>query len=94
MCLTLPRGPHLRASLRGHLQEIFPTNLRSSALGLCIAASRLGTFASNLLPVMLGSMGTLVTVGLLCAVAAPLNYFVVPETRGKGLSESMPRDGR
>ena len=67
-------------------QELYPTTIRNTALGLCLASSRIGTFASSLVPVLAGSTGTLMLIALLCALAAPLAFLTIPETLGKGLS--------
>ena len=68
------------------LQELYPTTIRNTALGLCLASSRIGTFISTLVPVLLGSSGTLVVIAVLSAIAAPLAFFGLPETLGMGLS--------
>lgn len=68
------------------VQELFPTSVRSSALGMCSAASRVATMLAGPLPILLGSTSTLMLIGLLSAVALPLSWFALPETLGVTLA--------
>ncbi|EOD20489.1 hypothetical protein EMIHUDRAFT_208366 [Emiliania huxleyi CCMP1516] len=60
-----------------HTAELWPTKLRASALGLCSAAGKLGSFFSSPLPGILGSTATLAVISamylcFLLAAASPL----------------------
>lgn len=72
--------------------ELFPTEVRATAVGIAIGFSRIGTIAATygtplaldvwgVGPVMLVAAG-LVLLGLV------LSYFLAPETRGKSLAET------
>ena len=63
------------------VQELFPTAVRSSALGFSSFASRAANLLSAPLPIILGPHATLVLVGAICAVALPV-ALSLPETRG------------
>lgn len=72
--------------------ELFPTAVRASAVGVSISISRVGTIISTYgTPVMLAHFGVgptmLVAAGLvtLCLV---LSFFMAPETKGLSLSET------
>ena len=68
------------------VQELFPTSVRNSALGMCSAASRVATLLAGPLPILLGSTCTLALIGILAAVALPLSWFALPETLGVTLA--------
>jgi MFS family permease len=70
--------------------ELYPTKVRNSALGLCSASARASSMLSGLLPRVLGSHVTLGLIAVLCAAGAALAWFVIPETLGRGLPESLP----
>ena len=74
--------------------ELFPTAVRNTAISLCIASSRIGTLAAGNLPVLFGSSATLAVIATLAFFAAPLTFFVVPETLGHGLSAELPTPRR
>tara|TARA_B110001452_G_scaffold266629_1_gene273995 strand:- start:800 stop:2446 length:1647 start_codon:yes stop_codon:yes gene_type:complete len=68
------------------VQELFPTSVRNSALGMCSAASRVATLLAGPLPILLGSTSMLMLIGVLAAVALPLSWFALPETLGVTLA--------
>lgn len=72
-----------------HTAELWPTKLRASALGLCSAAGKLGSFFSSPLPGILGSTATLAVISAMCALAVVIGASL-PETRGRGLPEGAP----
>lgn len=72
--------------------ELFPTEIRASAVGLCTAISRIGAaFGTFLLPYSLKSLGVGPTM-LICAVITLLGLILsivmAPETKGMTLAES------
>lgn len=72
--------------------ELFPTEVRATAVGIAIAFSRIGTIAATYAtPLLLGSCGVgpvmLAAAALvLCGLAT--SYVMAPETRGKSLAET------
>ena len=70
--------------------ELYPTSVRNSALGVCSAWARVTSFASSLLPSLLGSGGSLACIAIVCATGAALSWAEVPETIGQGLPEDLP----
>lgn len=75
-------------------QELFPTEVRASGVGLSVAASRLGSSAStSLLPVVLAAFGIRVVV-LLCLtvylIGALGSWLWAPETGRRHLTETTP----
>ncbi len=72
--------------------ELFPTDIRASAVGMAIAISRIGTIVSTYgLPIFLDRFGIgptmLVGCGLL-VLALVLSIFMAPETRQMTLNEA------
>ncbi|PZQ44158.1 MAG: MFS transporter, partial [Phenylobacterium zucineum] len=72
--------------------EMFPTEVRATAVGVAIAISRIGVVVSTYgLPLFLGAYGIgptmLVGAGLL-VLALVLSVFMAPETRGLTLAEA------
>lgn len=72
--------------------ELFPTEIRATALGLGTAVSRvsaaIGTF---LVPVMMGALGVkmvMLTVAGVCAIGFAVSLRIAPETRGMSLQDS------
>ena len=72
-------------------QELYPTQVRNSALGVCSFAARLGSFAAAPMATIFGSTATLALICTMAATAAPLALCVVPETRGHELSHELPQ---
>ncbi len=72
--------------------ELFPTPVRASAVGVSIAISRIGTIvATYCLPLMLGMVGvgpTMLAASFLLAVGLILSVRMAPETKDKSLSET------
>ncbi len=76
--------------------EVFPTEVRSTAVGLTTGASRIasaiGTFA---LPVIIASAGIWVALGILgaiCAINAVICIFMAPETKYLELADASGQD--
>lgn len=72
--------------------ELFPTEIRASAVGLCTATSRIGaaigTFATPWALAELGIGTTMYIATAVALVGAVVSYFMAPETKGKTLRES------
>jgi putative MFS transporter len=76
-------------------EEIFPSSVRASGVGVATAASRaaaaVGTF---LLPTIQNSVGTpavLIIMGAVSVIGGVTSYFWAPETNGQPLTESSHR---
>ena len=77
--------------------ELFPTEVRATAVGIAIGFSRIGTIAATYgTPLALAAWGVgpvmLAAAGLV-ALGWVLSYFMAPETRGKSLAETSAIDG-
>ncbi|OUO90297.1 MFS transporter [Gordonibacter sp. An230] len=76
--------------------ELFPTEVRASAVGIAIAFSRIGTIAATYgTPLFLDAFGvgpTMLVAAGLVACGLVLSYFMAPETRGKSLAETSSLD--
>jgi putative MFS transporter len=72
--------------------ELFPTEIRASAVGISIAFSRIGTIIAMFgTPLMLASYGigpTMMVAAGLVVVGLVLSIFLAPETRDRSLSET------
>ncbi|MDR2721840.1 MAG: MFS transporter [Coriobacteriaceae bacterium] len=72
--------------------ELFPTEVRASAVGIAIAFSRIGTIIATYgTPLFLAAYGigpTMLVAAALVVVALVLSVFLAPETRGLSLSEA------
>ncbi|NAZ75732.1 MFS transporter [Kineococcus sp. T13] len=70
--------------------EVFPTDVRTSGVGLASAASRVGAAAGTwLLPVGLDTIGVgacMVIGALICVVGAVVSHLMAPETVGLALT--------
>ncbi|MFJ8025827.1 MFS transporter [Streptomyces sp. NPDC096311] len=81
--------------------ELFPTEVRGSAVGLASSASRIGAAVGTyLVPMALtdwGVGGTMIAAAVINGVGAVVSVFWAPETRGMALHESAaltPRTAR
>ncbi|HEX8495842.1 MAG TPA: MFS transporter, partial [Actinomycetales bacterium] len=74
--------------------EVFPTDVRTSGVGLASAASRVGAAAGTwLLPVGLDTIGVgacMVIGGLICVIGAVVGQFMAPETTNRSLTDINP----
>jgi putative MFS transporter len=72
--------------------EVFPTDVRTSGVGLASAVSRIGAAIGTwLLPVGLTSIGVgacMVIGGMICVVGALISQFMAPETTGLTLTKT------
>lgn len=72
--------------------ELFPTELRATGMGLATAASRLGSAAGTfVLPLTvdaIGGSGALLIAGGIGLVGLAVSWFMAPETRHLGLAEA------
>lgn len=72
--------------------ELFPTKVRATAVGLCTGTSRIGasigTFATPLSLTYLGISGTMYIAAAIATVGAIVSYFMAPETSGKNLDDT------
>lgn len=72
--------------------ELFPTSVRASAVGISISISRIGTIISTYgTPLFLESFGvgpTMLVAAGLVVLGLVLSILMAPETRGKSLHES------
>lgn len=72
--------------------ELFPTAVRASAVGVSISISRVGTIISTYgTPVMLAHFGvgpTMLVAAGLVTLGLVLSFFMAPETKGLSLSET------
>jgi putative MFS transporter len=76
--------------------ELFPTDVRASAVGIAIAFSRIGTItATYATPIFLDSFGigpTMLVAAGLVVLGLVLSIFLAPETNGKSLLETSSLD--
>lgn len=76
--------------------ELFPTNVRASAVGISISISRVGTIISTYCtPLMLENFGigpTMLVAASLVILGLVLSVLMAPETRGQSLHESSAID--
>ena len=72
--------------------ELFPTSVRASAVGISISISRIGTIISTYgTPLFLEAFGvgpTMLVAAGLVILGLVLSVFMAPETRGQALHES------
>jgi putative MFS transporter len=77
--------------------ELFPTEVRATAMGFGTAASRIGAATGTfLLPLSLAAFGigtTMILAALLCFAGFVMSWFLAPETRGLALAESSAVGG-
>jgi putative MFS transporter len=76
--------------------ELFPTEVRATAVGLCTGISRIGaavgTFATPWALTNLGLSATMYIATGIAVVGAVVSYFMAPETKGKDLSQTAALD--
>ncbi|WP_320537177.1 MFS transporter [Pseudarthrobacter sp. IC2-21] len=76
--------------------ELFPTEVRGSAVGLASSLSRIGAAVGTyLVPVALGTLGigtTMVIAGVVTLLGLAVSLAWAPETRGKTLGEAAKLD--
>ncbi|MEU4580109.1 MFS transporter [Nonomuraea sp. ATR24] len=72
--------------------EIFPTEIRATAFGIGVAASRIGAVLGTfVVPSLLDGAGislTMVLLGAFCGVGVVASAFLAPETYGRPLNEA------
>lgn len=72
--------------------ELFPTEIRATAVGLCTGTSRIGaavgTFATPWALDNIGIAGTMWIAAGIAGVGALVSYLMAPETAGKSLHEA------
>lgn len=72
--------------------ELFPTEVRASAVGISIAFSRIGTIIATYgTPLFLEAFGigpTMLVAAVLVIIGLTMSYFLAPETKGKSLAET------
>jgi MFS transporter, putative metabolite transport protein len=72
--------------------ELFPTEVRATAMGFGTAVSRIGAaIGTFLLPLSLAGFGigpTMIIASLFCFVGFVMSWFMAPETKGLALTES------
>ena len=78
--------------------ELFPTEIRATAVGFGTAISRVGSAASTyLMPVAIisfGAAGALLIGAGISLVGSVATFLLAPETANRSLSETTSRDGR
>ena len=76
--------------------ELFPTEVRASAVGIAIAFSRIGTIIATYgTPLFLAAYGigpTMLIAAGLVILGLVLSAFMAPETKGKSLLETSSLD--
>lgn len=72
--------------------ELFPTEIRATATGVCVSASRIGAaIGTFLMPIGMMYWGTnaiIMIAALICAIGLLVSIFYAPETRGLSLTEA------
>lgn len=72
--------------------ELFPTEVRAAAVGLCTAISRIGaavgTFATPWALTQLGLSTTMWIATAIAVVGAVVSWFMAPETKGRTLQQT------
>ncbi|RSP68374.1 MFS transporter [Acinetobacter baumannii] len=72
--------------------ELFPTEIRATATGVCVGISRLGAaLGTFLVPIGISSFGTnavMMVASLVCGVGLLICILYAPETRGLALDDA------
>ena len=76
------------------MPELYPTEVRNTALGMCSAFARITSIAATILPSLLGSATLMLLIAAVCGLAAACSWALVPETLGCGLPDRLPGEGR
>jgi len=78
--------------------ELFPTAVRTTAVGFASSASRVGAaIGTFLLPIALQHWGvgfTMAIMGAVCIIGAVVSQFMAPETTGRSLCEASSPQAR
>ena len=86
-CFAFSFGPVVWVTL----SEIYPTKIRGRAMSIGTMATWLGTaFVGQMVPILLGSIGSAGTFWLFAVLCSPAIYLalrIIPETKGKSLEE-------
>lgn len=76
-------------------EEVFPSSVRASGVGVATATSRLAAaFGTFLLPLVQDALGTsfvLIFMAVVSAVGGVISWYWAPETNGKALTETSHR---
>jgi Arabinose efflux permease len=76
--------------------EVFPTDIRATAVGFGTAMSRIGAAVGTfLLPISLTELGTgptMLVASAVCVAGLMVSWPLAPETRGKSLTETSAAD--
>jgi putative MFS transporter len=76
-------------------EEVFPSSVRASGVGVSTAASRLaaaiGTFLLPIVQTAFGTAWVLIIMGAVSVVGGITSYFWAPETNGKSLTATSQR---
>ncbi|MDC5516737.1 sugar porter family MFS transporter [Acinetobacter baumannii] len=75
--------------------ELFPTEIRATATGICVSASRIGAaIGTFLMPIGMTYWGTntiIFIAALICGVGLIVSILYAPETRGLSLNEAASK---
>ncbi|HJP73865.1 MAG TPA: MFS transporter [Pseudonocardiaceae bacterium] len=76
-------------------EEVFPSSVRASGVGVSTAASRaaaaFGTFLLPIIQTALGTAWVLIIMGIVSLIGGVTSYFWAPETNGKPLTATSQR---
>jgi len=76
--------------------ELFPTEIRASAVGAAMAFSRIGTVLSTYaLPLFLAAYGigpTMFVGAAISLIGFAISVFMAPETKGRSLAQTSSLD--
>jgi putative MFS transporter len=77
-------------------EEVFPSSVRASGVGVSTAASRLAAaFGTFLLPIIQNAYGTswvLIIMGIVSLIGGVTSYYWAPETNGQPLTATSQRN--
>lgn len=76
--------------------ELFPTEIRATATGICVSASRIGAaIGTFLMPIGMTYWGTnsiILVAAAVCAIGLIVSVLYAPETKGLSLTEAAAVD--